>query len=174
MPQPSLRVMAETILPAAPVIRKTLLLSSTIPGWPSAAGCSSRPTVQRWSAVYPISTAPGSCSVSSISRSATSAALRFGSKSTRFDQAFRAFPFVCLDKARRQRPRAERLRPPRRSRAALRAASPRPGTCLDVPTCSYKCASWRTATSHVRARRRARLPESSSSRLPSWSSAGSQ
>ena len=44
-------VIAETMLPAAPVMTKTLFLSSTMPGCPSLAGCSSRPTVQRWSLV---------------------------------------------------------------------------------------------------------------------------
>ena len=36
-------VMAETMLPAAPVIRKTVSLSSVRPGWPSVAGCSCKP-----------------------------------------------------------------------------------------------------------------------------------
>ena len=39
--------MAETMLPAAPVTRKTVSWSSVMPGWPSAAGRLRRPTVQR-------------------------------------------------------------------------------------------------------------------------------
>ena len=68
--------MAETMPPAAPVTTKTVSGPRVRPGWPSAAGASASPTVQRSPPAWPISTAPGSASVSSTSTSAISAGLR--------------------------------------------------------------------------------------------------
>ena len=82
--------MAETMPPAAPVTTKTVSGPRVRPGWPSAAGASVNPTVQRSPPAWPISTAPGSVRVSATSTSAISAGLRASSKSTAFTSASRS------------------------------------------------------------------------------------
>ena len=135
-------VMAETILPAAPVITKTLLLSRIMPGSPSVADCSLSPIVQRCAPVYPISTAPGSRRVSSMQQDRPiSAALRFGSKSTALTRAFHAFPLVRLGKTHY---RATERGIGSGFVVAMLAAKPR--RCHDEGTRTSRCAHTKCAS----------------------------
>ena len=79
-------VIAETMLPAAPVTQKTVSVPSARSG-SGSAGRSTSPTAQRRSSAWPTSTTPGSRRVSSIRMSASAAVLRLGGKSTALTRA---------------------------------------------------------------------------------------
>jgi len=88
-------VIADTMLPAAPVTTTTLSASSVIPApagmLPSSVragnACRLMATPHRPSSARPISTAPGSRRVSSTSRSAMAAVLRLAGTSTALTSA---------------------------------------------------------------------------------------
>ncbi len=96
-------VIAETMLPAAPVIRKTESLASSIaPGGvrrPGGTADVASPTPQRWPSTWPISTQPGSDSVSSIRTSASAAVLRLAREVDGLDQDVGALALVGLGEA---------------------------------------------------------------------------
>ena len=79
-------VIAETMLPAAPVTTYVPPDGSRLDDAGSTSHSTS-PTVQRKPSEWPISTAPGSRSVSSINSSASAAVLRLRSKSTTLTSA---------------------------------------------------------------------------------------